>query len=172
MIHGWIFSGSFWQSQQARPSQVQHVHITQVAWIDQKNHAKKIVKQHNRLDLTFFSSAGWVFWQPCSLDVSGVLALPLSFSLNSHQRSEPFSFLSIRYLGPEYLDFWHLRNSWFAIETWPFQYFGSSILALAVAAACMGHLEKMIWSNMAGVKTHFRSFFFNIIYVSYVPITI
>merc|ERR1712222_230824 len=30
------------------------------------------------------------------------------------------------------------------------QYFGSSILALAVAAACMGHLEKMIWSNMAG----------------------
>merc|ERR1711971_656386 len=26
------------------------------------------------------------------------------------------------------------------------QYFGSSILALAVAAACMGHLEKMIWS--------------------------
>merc|ERR1711879_713235 len=30
------------------------------------------------------------------------------------------------------------------------QYFGSSILALAVAAACMVHLEKMIWSNMAG----------------------
>merc|ERR1711971_764946 len=30
------------------------------------------------------------------------------------------------------------------------QYFGSSILALAVAAACMGHLEKMIWSNPAG----------------------
>merc|ERR1711970_704469 len=30
------------------------------------------------------------------------------------------------------------------------QYFGSSILALAVAAACMGHLEKMIWSNQAG----------------------
>merc|ERR1711973_23246 len=30
------------------------------------------------------------------------------------------------------------------------QYFGSAILALAVAAACMGHLEKMIWSNMAG----------------------
>merc|ERR1712222_277161 len=30
------------------------------------------------------------------------------------------------------------------------QYFGSSILALAVAAAWIGHLEKMIWSNMAG----------------------
>jgi len=30
------------------------------------------------------------------------------------------------------------------------QYFGSSILALSVAAACMGHLEKMIWSNQAG----------------------
>merc|ERR1712108_116905 len=30
------------------------------------------------------------------------------------------------------------------------QYFGSSILALAVAAACMGHFEKMIWSNQAG----------------------
>merc|ERR1712241_967633 len=27
------------------------------------------------------------------------------------------------------------------------QYFGSSILALSVAAACMGHLEKAIWSN-------------------------
>merc|ERR1712086_398526 len=30
------------------------------------------------------------------------------------------------------------------------QYFGSAILALAVGAACMGHLEKMIWSNMKG----------------------
>ena len=35
------------------------------------------------------------------------------------------------------------------------QYFGSAILALAVAAACMGHLEKMIWSNMAGVREIF-----------------
>merc|ERR1712115_7125 len=32
------------------------------------------------------------------------------------------------------------------------QYFGSSILCLAVAAALMGHLEKMIWSNMKGYK--------------------
>merc|ERR1712193_246699 len=30
------------------------------------------------------------------------------------------------------------------------QYFGSAILDMAVAAACMGHLEKMIWSNKAG----------------------
>merc|ERR1711997_933686 len=30
------------------------------------------------------------------------------------------------------------------------QYFGSAILALAVGAALMGHLEKMIWSNMKG----------------------
>jgi len=29
------------------------------------------------------------------------------------------------------------------------QYFGSSILCLAVAAALMGHLEKAIWSNKA-----------------------
>jgi len=34
------------------------------------------------------------------------------------------------------------------------QYFGSAILALAVGAACMGHLEKMIWSNMKGVSYH------------------
>ena len=49
-----------------------------------------------------------------------------------------------------------------SILTWPIayldQYFGSAILALAVAAACMGHLEKMIWSNMAGVREIFCSF--------------
>jgi len=32
------------------------------------------------------------------------------------------------------------------------QYFGSAILILSVAAALLGHLEKMIWSNMAGYK--------------------
>ena len=31
------------------------------------------------------------------------------------------------------------------------QYFGSCILVLAGAAACMGHLQKQIWSNKKGV---------------------
>merc|ERR1712032_1700860 len=38
--------------------------------------------------------------KPCFLGASGVLASLLSFSLNSHQRSEPFSFLSISILAP------------------------------------------------------------------------
>jgi len=32
------------------------------------------------------------------------------------------------------------------------QYFGSAILTLSVAASLLGHLEKMIWSNMKGYK--------------------
>jgi len=33
------------------------------------------------------------------------------------------------------------------------QYFGSAILILSVAASLLGHLEKMIWSNMKGYKS-------------------
>jgi hypothetical protein len=41
----------------------------------------------------------------------------------------------------------YLNHNHQNIHHHPLQYFGSAILALAVGAALMGHLEKQLWAN-------------------------
>ena len=103
---------------------------------------KKCFHWMKRSDINvFLLSAGLVFWQLCFSAANGFsVSLPFS-SPSSHQRSELSSFLFIRWSNN--LDFKLTEFS----SSCSFQYFGSSILALSVAAACMGHLEKAIWSN-------------------------
>ena len=140
----WMFPGSFRQSQQAWPTEAQHVHIAQVIQSRDKNVS---IDFRNLIFDIFLLSAGLVFWQLCFSAANGFsVSLPFS-SPSSHQRSELSSFLFIRWSNN--LDFKLAEFS----STCSFQYFGSSILALSVAAACMGHLEKAIWSN-PDVRTH------------------